>query len=447
MAALDKKSQKSGDVRNITESGWRWDGRSAISMRMSFETDLSEGAGLSGAEAAALAGVDGARPAMLAQVLDWAAINSGSRHAAGLATMADRLEAAFSPLGGAVQRVAPAGVTSLDAAGHEVPLFHGDSLHVVRRPDAPVRVLLTGHMDTVFPADHPFQTCRWIDADTLNGPGTADMKGGIAVMLAALGVLEASPWADMLGWEVVINADEEVSSLGSAALLAEAARRCDLGLTFEPALPDGTLAGARRGSGNFSAAFAGRAAHAGRNPGEGRNALLAAADLALRLAGLGGDDLSVNPAKIEGGGPNNVVPDLAVLRWNMRPTSPEAQARAQAGVERLTAEVAAAHDVQVQLHGHFARPPKPLDANQARLFALVKGCGTALGLPIGWRDTGGVCDGNNLAATGLAVVDTMGPRGGAIHSADEFLCVDSLEERARLAALVLLRVAQHGWMR
>jgi glutamate carboxypeptidase len=78
---------------------------------------------------------------------------------------------------------------------------------------------------------------------------------------------------------------------------------------------------------------------------------------------------------------------------------------------------------------------------------MVKSCGTALGLPISWRDTGGVCDGNNLAATGLAVVDTMGPRGGAIHSAEEFLCADSLEERARLAALVLMRVAQAGWQR
>jgi glutamate carboxypeptidase len=414
---------------------------------VTFAACLDADSTLSAAEHAALVPLAGIKGAMLGQVLEWAAINSGSRNTAGLAAMADMLEAAFAPLGGTARRVAPAAVTSLDASGAEAPLFHGDSLHVVIRPEAPVRVLLTGHMDTVFGSDHPFQACRWLDADTLNGPGTADMKGGIAVMLAALGVLEASPWAERLGWEVVINADEEVSSLGSAPLLADAARRCNLGLTFEPALPDGTLAGARRGSGNFSAAITGRAAHAGRNPAEGRNALLAAADLALRLAVLGNDDLSVNPARIDGGGPNNVVPDSAVLRWNMRPVNLQAQVGAQAGVERLVAEVAAAHDVQIHLHGHFARPPKPLDANQARLFALVKRCGAALGLSIGWRDTGGVCDGNNLAATGLAVVDTLGPRGGAIHSADEFLIVDSLEERARLAALVLLRVAQHGWVR
>jgi glutamate carboxypeptidase len=402
---------------------------------------------LSAAESAVLARLDGQRPAMLAQIEAWAAINSGSRNPDGLARMADLLAAAFAPLGGSITRMAAAPATRLTADGREVPQPHGDNLHIVKRPQAPVRVLLTGHMDTVFGADHPFQACRWLDADTLNGPGVADMKGGIAVMLAALTAFEASPFADLLGWEVVLNSDEEISSPGSAPLIAAAARRCHLGLTYEPALPDGTLAGGRAGSGNFSAAIHGRAAHAGRNPADGRNAILAAADLALRLAALAGDDLSVNPAMIEGGGPTNIVPDMAVLRWNMRPRTAAAQARAEAGINAALMAVAQAHDVHIHRHGGFARPPKPLDAHQQRLFDLVKGCGAELGLAIGWRDTGGVCDGNNIAATGLSVVDTLGPRGGAIHSADEFLCADSLEERARLSALLLMRVAQHGWQR
>lgn len=401
----------------------------------------------SAAEAAALAPLAGARETMLAQVEAWATINSGSRNLAGLDAVATVLAAAFASLGGVVTRVPAAAVGSVDGGGRVVALAHGDNLHIVKRPDAPVRVLLTGHMDTVFAVDHPFQSLRWIDAETLNGPGVADMKGGIAVMLAALGALEASDFAGNIGWEVVLNSDEEVSSPGSAPLLAAAARRCHLGLTFEPALPDGTLAGARKGSGNFSAVVSGRAAHAGREPENGRNALLAAADLALRLKALTAVDLTVNPAKIDGGGPNNIVPDNAVLRWNMRPSTPDAEARALAAIDALATQVAMAHEVIITVHGHFARPPKPLDANQARLFELVRDCGTALGLAIGWRDTGGVCDGNNLAATGLAVVDTLGPRGGAIHSADEFLCVDSLVERAQLAALVLMRVAQTGWTR
>lgn len=386
---------------------------------------------------------------MLARVEKWAAINSGSRNLGGLAAMADVLAEAFAPLGGHLRRVDAAPATIVGSDGITRPLAHGQNLHLVVRPDAPVRVLLTGHMDTVFAADSPFQVCRWLDATTLNGPGTADMKGGIAVMLAALTAFEASPFADRLGYEVVINSDEEVSSLGSAPLLNEAAKRCHLGLTYEPALPDGTLAGARKGSGNFSAVVRGRAAHAGREIEAGRNAVLAASDLALRLAALmrTHPGVSVNPAKIDGGGPNNIVPDLAVLRFNVRPATPEGQAAVTAAIDALIAEVATAHEVTITLDGSFARPPKPLDANQLRLFELVRDCGRDLGLPIAWRDTGGVCDGNNLAATGLAVVDTLGPRGGAIHSHDEYLCTDSLVERARLSALLLMRVAQTGWVR
>ena len=124
----------------------------------------------------------------------------------------------------------------------------------------------------------------------------------------------------------MINSDEEVGSPSSAALIAALAKGKVAALTYEPsALPDGTLAGARAGSGNFSIIVTGQSAHAGRNPQDGRNAVLAAADLALRLKTLTRDGLTVNPAKIEGGSPNNVVPDHAVLRVNLRPATPELQ--------------------------------------------------------------------------------------------------------------------------
>ena len=99
--------------------------------------------------------------------------------------------------------------------------------------------------------------------------------------------------------------------------------------------------------------IAGRSAHAGRNPEDGRNAVLAAADLALRLAKAKGPRLSVNPAKIDGGGPNNVVPDHAVLRVNMRPVTPEDQARAQSHLDAAIAMVAAEHGVHIHCHGGF----------------------------------------------------------------------------------------------
>ena len=109
------------------------------------------------------------------------------------------------------------------------------------------------------------------------------MKAGIAVILAALTALEASPLAGRVGYDVMINSDEETGSHASAALIAELAKGKTAALTYEPALPDGGLAGARPGSGNFSITVRGRSAHAGRNPEDGRNALVAAADLAVRL--------------------------------------------------------------------------------------------------------------------------------------------------------------------
>jgi glutamate carboxypeptidase len=380
---------------------------------------------------------------MLGRVEAWARVNSGSHNLAGLAEVASLIADAFAALPGELRLLDPAPVDAIDAAGKPVELEHGRNLHLKVRPHAPVQLLLTGHMDTVYGAEHPFQALSWIEQDrVLGGPGVADMKGGIAVMLAALKAVEASSARDSVGYEVVINSDEEVGSPGSAALLAEAARGKRAALTYEPsALPDGTLAGARPGSGNFSFIVRGRSAHAGRNPEDGRNAIVAAADLALRLARGKGPRLSLNAARIDGGSPNNVVPDLAILRVNVRPATSDDQQRAQSLIDGSVAMVSAEHDVAVDAHGGFGRPPKPMTRQAEALFNLVQQAGADLGQAIGWRASGGVCDGNNIAACGVPVVDTMGVRGGKIHSMEEYLIVDSLEERAALSALTMLRLA------
>lgn len=383
-----------------------------------------------------------AQAPMLSQVLAWASVNSGSRNVEGLSTMAGMLADAFARLPGTISLIDPAPVELVGADGQVAAAVHGRHLLVSVRPDAARRILLTGHMDTVFGLDHGFQSCRWIDDATLNGPGVADMKGGIALMLAALAAFEGWDGAKAIGYDIVINSDEEVGSPSSAALLRDRAVGKVAALTYEPALPDGTLAGARAGSGNFSIIVAGRSAHAGRNPRDGRNAVVAAADLALRLKAGERDGISCNPARIDGGGPNNVVPDHAILRVNFRPRTPADEQAAQALIDASVAAVVRDHDVGIHVHGGFGRPPKPMDPASQRLFHLVRECGEALGLPIGWRDTGGVCDGNNIAACGVPVVDTMGARGGSIHSADEYLIVESLAERARLSALILMRIAQ-----
>jgi glutamate carboxypeptidase len=381
---------------------------------------------------------------MLANTRAWAAVNSGTGNLGGLATVAAMLADAFACLPGDVRLVEPEPATRVTPAGVVEPVANGRHLHLTVRPQAPVQMLFAGHMDTVYPADHAFQTLTDMAVGTINGPGVADMKGGLATLLAALEAVEASQLAARLGYEVMINSDEETGSLSSSALIRGCARGKIGALVYEPALPDGTLAGARGGTGNFAITVRGRSAHAGRNPQEGRNAIVAAADLAVRLSAAMAPDLAVNPARIDGGGPNNVVPDLAVLRVNFRPADASAIARAAALIDATVASVAAAHDVAIEVHGSFNRPPKPVDAGAERLFALVRAAGADLGLTIGARATGGVCDGNNIAACGVPVVDTMGVRGGAIHSADEYLIPESLPERARLSALTILRIAEQG---
>jgi glutamate carboxypeptidase len=135
------------------------------------------------------------------------------------------------------------------------------------------------------------------------------------------------------------------------------------------------------------------------------------------------------------------VPELAIGRFEARVWRHEDRQWLELELNRLAEEISQRHDLSLSLKGHFHRPPKPMDAATASLFAGLKLCGADLGLPIGWRASGGCCDGNNLAATGLPVVDTLGVRGGLIHSDQEFMHVESLVERAQLSALLLMRLA------
>ncbi|RVQ66907.1 hydrolase [Croceicoccus ponticola] len=380
--------------------------------------------------------------AMLRRTLEWSAIQTGTGNLAGLGIQTQALADAFSALPGEVRLEAAAPVSAIDADGREVAIERGRNVVLSVRPTSERRILLTGHMDTVFPADTSFVETTEPEPGVLNGPGLADMKGGLSVILEALTMFEGCDAAQAIGYDVMINSDEETGSAGSAALIERLARGKLAALTYEPSTEsDGTFAGARGGSGNYSVIVTGRSAHAGRNPQDGRNAIVAAADIAVRLAALAHADLPINPARIEGGAANNVVPDHAVLRFNIRPRTTAAAERFVVTLRRMLDEVAIARDVGVHLHGGISRPPKPVDQRAARLFETVRECSERLGLHYARKDSGGVCDGNNIAACGIPVVDTMGVRGGSIHSHQEFMIVDSLAERAQLSALVLHRLA------
>ena len=372
-----------------------------------------------------------------------AQINSGSFNAEGVNRVREALAEMFAELGAQAEVLSVEPWQALGDDGQMQTRPLGDALRLRKRPEAPFQVFLCGHMDTVFAADHPFQQVRELDADTLNGPGVADLKGGLVLMQTALAALEASPLAEHIGWEVLLNPDEEIGSQSSAPLIAEAARRCHVGLIYEPSFPDGHLAGARKGSGNFTLVVRGRAAHAGREHHLGRNALVAASRFATQLDALNGEreGVTFNIGKMDGGGPVNIVPDLAVVRFNVRMPTPDDMDWAKAQIERLADETGKADGIGAALHGGFTRPPKPMAPPVARMFDFTHRAGQAIGLDINWNDTGGVCEGDNLWAAGCPNVDTLGVRGGDIHNAKEFAKLDSFGERARLSAVMLMKFA------
>jgi glutamate carboxypeptidase len=332
---------------------------------------------------------------------------------------------------------------AINPYGQPVSIPVGRAISAVKRPEAALRVFLCIHMDTVYAKDHAFQTCAQIDANTLQGPGVADAKGGLVVMLVALAALERSPIASQIGWEVLLNPDEEIGSQSSAPLLKAAAGRNRAGLLFEPATADGALIDRRKGSGGFSIVVRGRSAHVGRDFSNGRNAIVAAAKIALDLDDVNSkvETITVNVGKIDGGGPANVVPELAVVRANVRTTGPADELRV---AERLTDIIERANrteGITAELHGGFHSPPKIPDARVEALLALVTRCGAELNIPIRFAPSGGACDGNKLLAYGLPNIDTLGPCGGNLHSPREFVLLDSLVQRAKLATLLLLKLA------
>src|SRR5687768_13653549 len=312
--------------------------------------------------------------AMRNDVIRWVDINSGSYHLSGLTRMLDALDQAFAVLGGIRGRVQLPPASEIASDGNVIERPLGDAFVVKKRPDARVRVLLNIHYDTVYGPTDPFQRAHTVDRDTCRGPGVVDAKGGIIVMLTALRALERSASAERIGWEVVLNPDEEIGSPGSAALLREAAGRNHLGLVFEPAMRDGSLVGARKGSGNFTAVVRGRAAHAGRDFHLGRSAVVALAELVTRVDAIqnGIEGVTINCGKVEGGVALNIVPDLAIAWFNARAVSPEQARLIESRVTEVAHEVARNRDgITIDLRGGFHAPPKVLDERATRLMDLI----------------------------------------------------------------------------
>jgi glutamate carboxypeptidase len=313
-----------------------------------------------------------------------------------------------------------------------------------RTASNPVPVLISGHLDTVHdPAGSFKQLTVAGDAKTATGPGCVDMKGGLVIAVAALEILEEAGFD--LAWTVVLNSDEETGSYHSERCLRREAKRVaaegGFGLVLEPALPDGGLVVERLGSGQFMIEARGRAAHVGRDFASGVSAVTALAEKLVTVGRFPQPSRGriVNVGPVEGGTGTNVVPDLARAWGNVR--FPDQRIADELGrdIDNLATDPAGLPSITVKRS--FNRPAKPLTPAVQRLAVLARDTAEELGQQLPFGKTGGVCDGNILQDEGLPTIDTLGVRGGGLHTPQEWIELPSLADRCQLLAILIARLS------
>lgn len=327
----------------------------------------------------------------------------------------------------------------LESAG---PVGELPSTAVCRRTqDVPGRrILIAGHLDTVHDPNGSFQELTIApDGRTAIGPGCVDMKGGLVIGIAAIEALEEAGLR--VPWTLTLNADEETGTFHSAKALRAEARRHDLGICVEPALADGGLAVERMGGGQFMIEARGRSAHVGREFEKGVSAVVALAERIVATGRMADPSRGrlVNVGPLEGGKTTNAVPDRARAWGNVRYPSREIAEE----LDRLLGELETPSDAMpgVTVHRVFNRPAKPLIPPTETLAHLARDAAESLGQALPFGKTGGGSDGNILQDEGLPTLDTLGVRGGALHTTDEWVELPSLVERCQLLAVFMLRAA------
>lgn len=326
----------------------------------------------------------------------------------------------------------------------------GPNLHAVstpppvlvarKRAGAPNAVLLCGHLDTVHPASSNFHSFA-IAADglTATGPGAVDMKAGLLIALHALELLETHGLD--LSWGFILNSDEETGSYHSAAAIeAQAAEGYAAGLVFEPAMHNGGLVVARPGSGQFMIECTGKGGHVGRDFRSCISAVTRLGECIIKVASFADPDHGaiVNIGPLQGGDATNIVPDYAAAWGNVRFEDETIGRLLGEKLDALTSVPGALPGTRVLRSFH--RPAKPLTLGSAALAHLAQNTAVAIGQTLPFGTTGGVCDGNNLQRAGLATIDTLGSRGGGLHTTSEWIEIASLMERIELAATLMARI-------
>lgn len=377
------------------------------------------------------------------QLARYVGIPTGTGHEEGIAEFRDLLVERVVQLGARVERVAGEAKPTwlLGADNSNIPVS------VVCRKagasgEAP-RVLIACHLDTVFEPHGPF--CEMSirpDGKTATGPGVVDMKGGIVIVFAALEALAAC--GVDVAWTLALTSDEETGSYHSEHVLKREARAHEIGLVVEPALPGGELAVERGGSGQFMLEARGRSAHVGREFEKGVSAVVKLAEAIVACGAMPdiskGRVLSIGP--LQGGAATNAVPALARAWGNVRFPSKQIADELGVMIDALATEEGALPALSVSRS--FNRAAKPLTPGVEALALRARGVAEALGQELPFTRTGGVCDGNILQGEGLPTIDTLGARGGGLHTEQEWIELASLVERAQLFATLLGRVAQEG---
>jgi glutamate carboxypeptidase len=341
----------------------------------------------------------------------------------------------------AVDRCGAEIVARMRRAGADVELLprdeRGDHLSA-RIPGSGKPVLLLGHFDTVWPVGTLERMPLRRDGGRLHGPGTFDMKAGIAIALGAIAALRATRTAHA-PIAMLWTTDEEIGSGTSREAIETTARGAAAVLVLEPALPGGALKTARNGCGEFEVTVEGVAAHAGIDPAKGASAIHELATQVSRIAAL--QDLergvSVNVGVIDGGSRPNVVAEHARAIVDVRaPTMTDAR-RVEAELQGLQPS---SQRTRLTIRGGFERPPLERTAAVAHLFSVAQHVASLLGRELKEGSTGGGSDGNFTGALGVPTLDGLGAIGDGAHALQEHVEVAELPWRAALVAGLLNRL-------
>jgi glutamate carboxypeptidase len=330
----------------------------------------------------------------------------------------------------------------LQTLGAQVETIPQDSAgdHIIGRWNTSgdqVGILLLCHMDTVHPVGMLERNPVQVRDGKLFGPGTEDMKSGIAVVLGAVGLMQKqSEWVNR-PITMLVTSDEETGSLTSRALIEDLGRRAELVLCFEPALTDGSLKTWRKGVGGFQITAHGQASHAGAHHEKGLNAIQELAHHVLNVQSWTDYDrgTTLNTGLIQGGTATNVVPEEAKMVVDFRVTVPEEGERVLELINSLQPVLPGA---RLEITGGMNRPPMPRTPLIEQTFERVRQVGAQLGLDLKAGGTGGGSDANFVAPYGVPLLDGMGAVGDGEHTDHEYIWVDSLSERAALLAGVLM---------